>query len=310
MPGIAVHDSLRRLDLNLLVTLDALLAELNVTRAAQRLHLAQPTVSVQLARLRELLADPLLLPGPRGMRPTARAEALRAPLRQALEALHQALAPAQGFDPAAATQTWRLAATDYGASTILLPALARIRAAAPRSRLAVLDLQPAAMVRQAELGEIDMAFHIAERAPAQLRQRSLFVEHYVLVGRIDHPKLRRKPTLKQFCALEQVIVSPDGGGFHGPTDTALAERGLSRQVVLSVPHFMLLAAVLARSDLVAMVPQRLVLGDPRLKVVEAPLAVRGFEMMMLWPERVHRDPGHQWLRGVIAGCVGDGSVAG
>ncbi|MDU9393318.1 LysR family transcriptional regulator [Pseudomonas sp. zfem002] len=310
MPGIAVHDSLRRLDLNLLVTLDALLAELNVTRAAQRLHLAQPTVSVQLARLRELLDDPLLLPGPRGMRPTARAEALRAPLRQALEALHQALAPAQGFDPAAATQTWRLAATDYGASTILLPALARIRAAAPRSRLAVLDLQPAAMVRQAELGEIDMAFHIAERAPAQLRQRLLFVEQYVLVGRIDHPKLRRKPTLKQFCALEQVIVSPDGGGFHGPTDTALAERGLSRQVVLSVPHFMLLAAVLARSDLVAMVPQRLVLGDPRLKVVEAPLAVRGFEMVMLWPERVHRDPGHQWLRGVIAGCVGDGSVAG
>ncbi|MFD2645200.1 LysR family transcriptional regulator [Pseudomonas japonica] len=310
MPGIAVHDSLRRLDLNLLVTLDALLAELNVTRAAQRLHLAQPTVSVQLARLRDLLDDPLLLPGPRGMRPTARAETLRAPLRQALEALHQAIAPAQGFDPGAATQTWRLAATDYGASTILLPALARIRAAAPASRLAVLDLQPAAMVRQAELGEIDMAFHIAERAPPQLRQRSLFVEHYVLVGRVDHPGLRRKPTLKQFCALEQVIVSPDGGGFHGPTDTALAERGLSRQVVLSVPHFMLLAAVLASSDLVAMVPQRLVLDDPRLKVVEAPLAVRGFEMMMLWPERVHRDPGHQWLRGVIAGCVGDGPVGG
>ncbi|MHA6195419.1 LysR family transcriptional regulator [Pseudomonas wadenswilerensis] len=299
-----MHDSLRRLDLNLLVTLDALLTELNVTRAAQRLHLAQPTVSVQLARLRDLLGDPLLLPGPRGMRPTARAEALRAPLRQALEALHLAIAPAQDFDPAAASQTWRVAATDYGASTILLPALARIRAAAPATRLAVLDLQPSALVRQAELGEIDMAFHIAEQAPDALHQRSLFVERYVLVGRVDHPGLRRKPTLKQFCALEQVIVSPDGGGFHGPTDTALAEQGLSRQVVLSVPHFMLLASVLASSDLVAMVPERLVVGDARLKMVEAPLAVRGFEMLMLWPERVHRDPGHRWLREIIGQCLG------
>lgn len=304
-----MHDSLRRLDLNLLVTLDALLAELNVTRAAERLHLAQPTVSVQLARLRDLLEDPLLLPGPRGMRPTARADALRAPLRQALEALHLAIAPAQPFDPAAATQTWRLAATDYGASTILLPALSAIRAAAPATRIAVLDLQPSAMVRQAENGEIDMAFHLAEAAPADLRQRSLFVERYVLVGRVDHPKLKRKPTLKQFCGLEQVIVSPDGGGFHGPTDAALAEQGLSRKVVLSVPHFMLLAAVLAGSDLVAMVPQRLVVADPRLKVVEAPLAVRGFEMLMLWPERVHRDPGHRWLRQVIAGSIRDGQAA-
>lgn len=299
-----MHDSLRRLDLNLLVTLDALLTELNVTRAAERLHLAQPTVSVQLGRLRDLLDDPLLLPGPRGMRPTARAEALRAPLRQALEAVHLAIAPAQPFDPAAATHTWRLAATDYGASTILLPALAGIRAAAPTTRIAVLDLQPSAMVRLAENGEIDMAFHIAEAAPAELRQCSLFVERYVLVGRVDHPGLKRKPTLKQFCALEQVIVSPDGGGFHGPTDTALAEQGLSRQVALSVPHFMLLAAVLAGSDLVAMVPQRLVLADPRLKVVEAPLAVRGFEMLMLWPERVHRDPGHRWLRQMIVNSLG------
>ncbi|ANC03662.1 LysR family transcriptional regulator [Pseudomonas putida] len=298
-----MYDSLRRLDLNLLVTLDALLSEHNVTRAAQRLHLAQPTVSVQLARLRELLEDPLLLPGPRGMRPTARADALRAPLRQALEALQLAIAAPQPFDPAAARQTWRVAATDYSASTILLPALARLRSAAPGTRLAVLDLQPSALLRQAELGEIDMAFHIARQVPAELRQRSLFVERYVLVGRVDHPGLRRKPTLKQFCALEQVIVSPDGGGFHGPTDAALAAQGLARNVVLSVPHFMLLAAVLVGSDLVAMLPQRLVVSDPRLKVVEAPLAVQGFEMLMLWPERVHRDPGHRWLRQVIVDAL-------
>ncbi|MCG8296348.1 LysR family transcriptional regulator [Pseudomonas entomophila] len=297
-----MHNDLRRLDLNLLVTLDALLTEHNVTRAAERLHLAQPTVSVQLARLRELLDDPLLLPGPRGMRPTARAEALRAPLRQALEALHQAIAPATPFDPAQARQTWRVAATDYSASTLLQPALATLRSEAPGTRLAVLDLVPGTLLRQAEQGEIDLAFHIAEQAPAGLRQRSLFRERYVLAGRVDHPRLKRRPTLAQFCALEQVIVSPDGGGFAGPTDAALAEQGLARKVVLSVPHFMLLASVLAGSDLVAMVPERLVAGDTRLKVVEAPLAVAGFEMLMLWPERVHRDPGHRWLREQIGRC--------
>ena len=122
-----MHNSLRRLDLNLLVTLDALLAELNVTRAARRLNLAQPTVSLQLGRLRQVLEDPLLLPGPRGMRPTARAEALREPLRQALAALEDALAPAAPFEPARAERTWRIAASDHSATTLLTPLLADLR---------------------------------------------------------------------------------------------------------------------------------------------------------------------------------------
>ncbi|NBK37890.1 LysR family transcriptional regulator [Pseudomonas soli] len=295
-----MHDSLRSLDLNLLVTLDALLAELNVTRAAERLHLAQPTVSVQLARLRDALGDPLLLPGARGMRPTARALALRGPLSQALEALRLAIAAERPFDPSQAQLTWRVAATDYTEATILRPALGPLRAAAPGTRLAIVDMNPPTLVRKAEQGELDLAFHIAIDAPPGLRQRPLFADRYVLAGRADHPRLRRRPTLKQFCALEHVIVSPDGGGFRGPTDDALAKQGLARNVVLSVPRFSGLAAMLVDSDLVAMLPQRLVAGNPALAVVEAPLAVPGFEMLMLWPERVHRDPAHQWLREHLA----------
>lgn len=100
-------NNIRRLDLNLLLTLDALLAEHHVTRAARRLNLSQPSVSVQLARLREIFDDPLLLPGPRGMKPTARADELREPLRQALESLEHAIAPSATFDPATADNTWR-----------------------------------------------------------------------------------------------------------------------------------------------------------------------------------------------------------
>lgn len=292
-----------RLDLNLLLTLDALLAEHNVTRAAERLHLSQPSVSVHLAKLREALDDPLLLPGPRGMRPTARADALRAPLRQALEALQRAVAPATPFDPAQAGNTWRVAATDYGESTIVLPALAALRRAAPGTRLAVLEMSPLQIARQAEQGEIDLALHTREGAPPNLRQRTLFAERYVLAGRAGHPRLQRRPTLAQFCKLEHVIVSPDGGGFSGVTDAALRERGLQRRVVLSVPHFLFVIDALLRTDLVAMLPERLLRDQPGLKVCAPPVEVAGYEMAMLWHERVHRDPAHRWLREHIAASV-------
>lgn len=298
-----MNNVLRRLDLNLLVTLDALLVEHNVTRAAERLHLSQPTVSIQLGKLREALGDPLLLPGPRGMRPTARAEALRDPLRQALDALAQAVSAPAVFDPARASQTWRVASFDYGESTILLPALAGLRAAAPGTRLAVLEVAPADMGRQLEQGGIDLAFHVGDEPPGGLRRRLMFAEQYVLVGRAGHPGLSRRPTLAEFSRFEHAIVSPDGGGFRGVTDSALSERGLSRRVVLSVPHFLFLKSVLASTDLVAMLPSRLVQDDPRLQQVEPPVAVPGFEMHMLWHERSHRDPAHQWLREHIAASV-------
>ena len=296
-------NNLRRLDLNLLVTLDVLLSEHNVTRAAERLNFSQPSVSVHLAKLRDIFGDPLLLPGPRGMRPTARAEQLREPLRQALDALEHAVAPASPFDPSEATHTWRVAATDYGESTIVLPALSGLRSAAPHTRLSILELVPPRIAKQAEQGEIDLAFHISEAAPPGMRQRVLFAERYVLAGRAGHPRLKRKPTRSQFCALEHVIVSPDGGGFSGVTDEALAESGLERRVVLSVPHFLFVLSVVANTDLVAMVPARLVRDTRALQVVESPVEVAGYEMTMLWDERSHRDPAHQWLREHIAGSV-------
>lgn len=293
-------NNLRRLDLNLLVTLDVLLSEHNVTRAAERLNFSQPSVSVHLAKLRDVLGDPLLLPGPRGMRPTARAEALREPLRQALDALEHAVTPPSPFDPAEANHTWRVAAADYAESTIVLPALAGLRSAAPGTRLAVLEMVPSRIARQAERAEIDLAFHTSEGAPEALHRRVLFKERYVLVGRAGHPRLKRRPTLAQFCALEHVIVSTDGGGFRGITDDVLAEAGLSRRVVLSVPHFLFLMSVLANTDLVAMLPARLVRDTGALRVVEPPVEVPGYEMAMLWHERSHRDPAHQWLREYIA----------
>jgi DNA-binding transcriptional LysR family regulator len=300
--GIAMSN-LRRLDLNLLVTLDALLSERNVTRAAQRLNLSQPAVSVQLAKLRDFFGDPLLLPGSRGMRPTARAESLREPTRLALDAMESAVSPVTPFDPAKAGHTWCVAATDYAESTIVLPILNGLRSRAPGTRMAVVEMAPPRIAKQAEQGDIDLAFHNTEGSPPGLRRRTLFKERYVLVGRIDHPRLKRKPTLAQFCQFDHVIVSPDGGGFIGVTDEALAKVGAKRKVVLSVPHFLFVRSVLANTDMVAMLPSRLVRNAAGLKVIEPPIEVPGYEMSMLWHERVHRDPAHQWLRELIASSI-------
>lgn len=300
-----VERSLARLDLNLLVTLDALLAERNVTRAARRLGVSQPAVSVQLAKLRAALKDPLLLPGPRGMSPTSLAAALQAPLRDALEQLVQVIAPARPFDPAQATLTWRVAASDYSERAILQPLLPELRRAAPGTRLAVLESVPQLMGRQAELAELDLGFITLENAPPSLRHRPLFTERYLLAGRADHPALRRRPTLAQFCRLEFAIVSPNGGGFRGAAEPTLEALGLRRQVVLSVPHFLFLLSAIAHSDLVALLPARLTTNTPGIRAVEPPLDVPGFEMSMVWHERVHRDPAHMWLRDrVVASLQG------
>jgi DNA-binding transcriptional LysR family regulator len=280
-----------------------LLAERHVTRAAARLHLSQPAVSVQLARLREAFGDPLLIPGPRGMLPTARAEALRGPLRDALAGLQSAVAPTAPFDPALAAATWTIAASDYSGLAVVVPTLARLREAAPLSRLAILEAVPQRVSRQAELGEIDLGLQTMDRIAPSLHAHKLFDERYVLAARQGHPKLRRKPTLAAFCALEHVLVSPDGSGFTGATDAALATLGRQRKVVLSLPHFIGALSAVAASDLVAMLPQRLVAGRADLRTFEAPLEVPGFEMGMFWHDRRHRDPAHRWLREQVLAAV-------
>ncbi|TWI45108.1 DNA-binding transcriptional LysR family regulator [Pseudomonas duriflava] len=303
--GIAVGD-FSKLDLNLLVTLDTLLVEHNVTRAAERLNLAQSSVSVQLAKLRDYFDDPLVLPGPRGMRPTTRANELREPLHQALEALAEAIQGTRVFEPALAQNTWRVAATDYAESTIILPTLNTLTTQAPKTRLAVLEMVPKRIAKQLEQDDMDLAFHTLHDSPPTLRCHPLFKERYVLAGRAHHPVLAQELTLKEFCKLEHVVVSPDGGGFSGVTDQALATQGMTRRVALSVPHFLFVLSVLTATDMVAVVPLRLARNNPALSFIEPPLNIPGYEISMLWHECLHHDPAHRWLREqFVASCAGE-----
>lgn len=290
---------IRQLDLNLLKALDALLTERNVTRAATRLNLTQPAVSGMLARLRDAFDDPLFVRTQRGIAPTHRALQLADPLRRMLAEAEALLVP-PAFDPASARLTLSLAATDYALQVVVVPFLERLRRLAPGIRVAVRPEIHATM-GLFEQGDLDLALTTPQAAPSGLHARQLFSETYVVAMREGHPDAQADTlSLERFCALDHGLVSLTGGGFLGVTDDALAAQGLERKVMLSVTSFLVLAQVLRGSDMVAVVPRRLVQGAPGLVMRAPPLAIQGFTKMMVWHERTHRDPAHRWLREMIA----------
>jgi DNA-binding transcriptional LysR family regulator len=287
----------RNLDLGLLVTLEALLAEQNVTRAARRLNLSQPALSARLARLRDELGDPLLIPAQRGMVLTQRAVELQQPLHEALEGLRRVVADGAPSDPANMRATLVIAASDYVQYALLTRFSIALEAEAPMVRIAWRALDVMALSSQLERGEVDLALASPDHAPAAMRQRHLFGENYRVIARRGHPAVQGHLSLNVFCALEHVVVSPQGGGFSGPTDAALEAVGRRRTVALSTSGFLIVPEVVSRSDMIALIPRRIADGwSDRLQVVEPPLAVPGFTIASVWHDRTTNHPVQRWLR--------------
>ncbi|TKD21934.1 LysR family transcriptional regulator [Rhodobacter capsulatus] len=293
---------IRTFDLNLLRALEALLETRSVSRAAQRLGLSQPAVSGMLTRLRERLDDPLFVRTQRGMLPTPRAEEL-APTLKAVLAEIEAILQGVSFDPQRADLTLRVAATDYAQRAVLLPFLQRLRQEAPGVRLSVRPVA-ADFPRQMAEGALDMALVTPEMAPETLRTRRLFEETYVVILRADHPQRQAVADLAAFCALDHAIMSHDGTAFSGATDRALDAIGQRRRVVASVPSFTILIDLIRRSDMLALVPRRLIEGEAGIIAVPPPVPVEGFRKILVWHERLQQDPAQRWLRDRLAASVG------
>jgi DNA-binding transcriptional LysR family regulator len=290
----------KRLDMNLLATLEMLLAEQNVTKAAARLHLSQPAVSGQLNRLRDIFDDPLLIPAQRGMTPTAKAIELLQPLRDALDQVRATVETHRNFDPAKARLTVSIACTDYLQATVVRPLVVALRTRAPGVRVALRNLDVSQLEAQMARGDVDFALMTPQAAPQSLRSRRLFDERYLLIGRRHHPRLRPHITVEEFAELEHVIVSLRGGDFDTPLDSALAALGRRRNVVLSASSFLFVPEIIAHSDFVALVPERLVLDrTDKLMLIECPFPVEGFAVGMVWHERSHGHSGHRWVRDAV-----------
>lgn len=291
---------IKGLDLNLLKALDALLDECNVTRAAVRLGVTQPAMSGMLTRLRENFGDPLFVRARRGIVPTRRALELAAPLKQVIGEVG-ALLQSQVFDPSVARLAFTIAATDYALRAIAVPFLSALKPQAPHIQVALVPVDDQRVQAQLERGDIDLALVTPESTPPDLHALPLFEEHYVCALREGHPAMqgRRRLTVHQLCALDHALVSYTGGSFRGVTDEALAKLGKRRQVSLSVKSFLILPEILRASDMVAILPSRLVAGVDGLVVFDPPVEVPGFTKVAAWHDRTHRDAAHRWLRGVL-----------
>jgi len=307
LAAMAQRRSLPRheLDLNLVVLLDALLAERSVTRAAARIGLSQSAASHALKRLRDHFGDPLLVRTGDGMVLTERAKELAAPIRDTLDTLDKALR-GRAFEPNRARRTFALAMSDY-LGIVMLPALhARIAREAPG-----IDLRVTSIVRDVETmletEAIDLVVTMAELpdAPGLFQQR-LFEERYVCVVRRGHPALAKGLDLEAFCALGHVLIAPRGG--RGIVDRQLDARGLTRRVTVYVPHWTIAPHLVAQSDLVLTVVERFARTYAAmlpLEVVAPPIDIPTTVCWQRWHERSHDDPGHGWLRAQVARVAGE-----
>lgn len=291
------------IDLNLLVVFDRLMRERSVSRCAVSLGLSQPAASNALRRLRRLLGDELFLRTPNGMAPTPYAQRLAGPVAQARGTLHGALNVRASFDPGSSERRFTVAMTDVG-EAYFLPVLMEVLAReAPGVTLRCVGVAEPELREAMAAGRIDLALGSLPQLQAGFFQQALFRQHYVLLMRRTHP-LATLPQvgLAQYRQARHVVVDSTGTA-HRRVEEALAHLGVRRPVCLTVPHYVALGHVLAGTDLVATVPERFaerVTGP--LQLVSRPLTLRlpTSTICQYWHAHVHRDPGHRWLRQLLA----------
>ncbi|WP_158817820.1 LysR family transcriptional regulator [Methylocapsa sp. S129] len=295
---------MRGVDLNLLVSLDALIEEANVTRAAARLGVSQPALSAQLARLRDLFRDPLLVPSEtgRGMIATARALELRVPLHAALKDIEMVVKRPPVFDPMIAERVFSIAASDNATVVLGLALIERLReTAGPGVRVSFRNSSADLIAAQLKSGEVDLLIGSERMIAPAMKARKLIDERYVMAQRKGHPRGAKALDLVAYCSLRHVLVSTSGGSLHGFIDEQLERIGYRRNVVLSVHQFILAPMILAATDYVCTLPARLTqrFAD-RLDMFELPFKAQGFTLSAAWHPRNQADPPHIWLRQQLA----------
>lgn len=290
----SVHN---QIDLNLLHIFEAVMMELNVSRAAIRLNMTQPAVSHALRRLRRITNDDLFLKVPSGVSPTPKALELWEPIREGLVHIRKALSPPT-FDPASSTQTFTLAAADYTAA-LFLPKLVPILAqTAPNINIRIVPNTNINAAKLLEQSEIDLAIGRFYRSTARLRVQEAMGDRYVCIMRKGHPISGKKLTLKQYIKADHLLVTLTGEAT-GFIDEQLREMDLSRRIALTVNQFMLVPELVAGSNLISAMPLRMVERSPvqaDLHITELPIKIAPAILQMMWHERNQGDPAHEWLR--------------
>lgn len=292
--------NLASLDLNLLVALDALLAEAHVGRAARRIGLSQPAMSHALRRLRDVAGDPLLIRVGARMELTPRAEAMRAPLEKALEEV-RSLFHAESFDPATSGRRFVLMMPDLLLDLLIPPLVARVGERAPGIRIDIIPWQSPVLATAELTRAVDFIISCTPDAFSGFHRQRLYLDADVLAVRRSHPVGTRLEHLPDFLAARHVAVIGRGAD-EDMIDGWLRSEGLARTIALAVPSYLQALHVAARSDLVAFAPGRLVAALAEtlaLIPVKPPVDPGNDEQFLFHPSRAQSDPGSIWLRGLI-----------
>lgn len=303
--------NISRIDLNLLVYLDVLLRERNVTRSANFLGISQPAMSNGLKRLRELFNDPLLVRTSEGMMPTQRAQELQPIIRKALSNIEQAMQATDQFNPLESERVFRIMASDYTESTLIPNLLQTLQQQAPRIRLDIMTPSDVSY-SDVEQGNVDMVINRFDEIPQSFHQTTVWHDSFSCLFSIDNP-IAEDFNLENYLAADHVWVSKTGMGTGvgiNPNDTqklgwvdqALMKIGKTRHISVFTRHYLAAALLAEQPHLVVTIPSKAAFvqwQNPKLLIKPAPFAIQPFELKMAWSPLLQNDAGHQWLRRLI-----------
>lgn len=290
---------IHRVDLNLLVVFEMLMRERHVGRAAERLNLSQSAVSHALGRLREQFNDPLFTRHPRGVEPTQRSLALFQGVSDILDRARTVFASEQPFSPQR-PHRFTIGQTD-GSIPILVTLMERLRTDAPNVELHVRWVDAAGVIPAIDRQELDLAFAVMPpaRLPVRIAQMPALRINYVCIARHDHPAVREPPqTLEDFASLPHLAISPRGESISR-VDGLLADVGLRRNTVLTIPHFLAAPLIVAKTDLVAIIDEsifRLFARDRTVQTVRMPAALQSITIDLFMASARMEEPALAWLR--------------
>lgn len=302
--GIISKMNLAKINLNLLVALDALLTERQVTHAAKKVFVTQSAMSIALAQLRELLQDEILVRGPNGMTPTKRALELQPQVQRWLEEVKTVIYASKEFDPASATRVFQIGMSDYSEFVVLPQLIQKLAKIAPGISLKISHLNTLDQYSSMEAEQLELAVGVIchGKPPPALEIECLFTDSAVCVAHKNHPLMKKPMTLKRFLAAKHISTNLYYGPVLTRIDKALQDLGVKRDVVVSLPHMMPALYLAKHSDYLLAVPKSVAQALAKqfdLSICKLPFPTYPVDIHMAWPKFWTTDPGHVWLRKTI-----------
>lgn len=293
--------NLNRIDLNLFSVFDAIYTAGSLTKAADVLCITQPAVSNSLARLREMLKDPLFVRTGHSMTPTPVAQNIIGPAREALGLLRKSVQESHTFDPSSAEISYNFAARDLLEASIMPRLTAKLQSCAPNITLTNYDIPRDGIVPAMASGSLDFYADASSFVDPHLCKQKIAQDRLVVIARKNHPSLSQGLNMDTFLQLGHINISQRRTGA-GPIEVALDKLSLKRKVVIRSQHFLTVPSVIVKTDLIACIPYHLA-KHYECSIYELPFELAPLEYFLYWHVSADHDHAHMWLRKQIEEVV-------